>query len=102
MIVVGEPDRYRDRHPGPGEVSCVLEVAESSLLRDRTVKLRLYAQAAIPQYVLVNLVDERLEIHEEPVAGEYRLSRVLGVADDVSLLLPDGSRLVVPAAAWLA
>src|SRR2546426_2405830 len=45
-IVRGTPRDYRDRLPGPGDVSCVVEVAHSSVQRDREVKLPIYAAAA--------------------------------------------------------
>ena len=37
-VVRGDDDLYEDRHPGPGDVALIIEVAESSLLRDRGEK----------------------------------------------------------------
>lgn len=72
-VVAGAPEDYLRRHPGPAEVWSVIEVADSSLARDRTTKLRIYAAAGIQQYVIVNLVDRRVEVHEEPLQdGRYR------------------------------
>jgi len=98
-IVRGTPDDYDDHHPGPTDVFCVIEVADSSLAWDRTDKLRLYAQAGIPQYVLVNLIDLQLEVYEQPVAGEgrYAQSIVLKAGQALPLLVGAGKRLEIPA-----
>jgi Uma2 family endonuclease len=62
-IIRGEIDDCRDGPPGPADVLCVIEVADASLRRDRGVKLRAYAAARIPLYVIVNLIDDQVEIY---------------------------------------
>jgi Uma2 family endonuclease len=54
-VVRGASLDYEDRHPEPAEVALVVEVAESSLARDRNVMGHLYAAAGIPVYWIVNL-----------------------------------------------
>jgi len=99
-IVQGLPADFADHHPGPADVTCVIEVAGSSLERDRTIKQRIYALAGIPQYVIVNLVDSRVEIFEEPSAaqGRYRQRTELATEDEMALRLPKNRRLVISAA----
>lgn len=102
FVVRGSVDDYLDRHPEPPDVTCVIEIAESSLHRDRTTKKTIYAEASIPQYVLVNLVDRRIEIYEEPNASEgtYASTRVLAKGDVIAL--ETGARqLEIPAAMFL-
>ena len=65
-IIRGETRQYLERHPGPGEVALVVEVADQSLGRDRGLKKRLYARAGIPVYWLVNLPEARLEVYTSP------------------------------------
>jgi Putative restriction endonuclease len=103
MIVRGRLEDYADRHPAPEDVSCVIEVAESSLKRDRTTKQRIYATASIPQYLILNLVDRQIEVREDPQAsiGRYRTARVLGREERISLQLPGGQVLEVPGAELL-
>lgn len=102
-IVRGRPEDYIDRHPEPADTSCVIEVADSSLARDRTTKQRIYAGAGVPQYCLINLASRRIEIYEDPDRehGTYRLRRELSGSDAVALLLPDGGRLEVAGAELL-
>src|SRR5579871_3042840 len=59
-------DEYANRHPGPQDLVLVVEVADSSLRRDRGRKKRLYARAAVPVYWIVNLVDRQIEIYTDP------------------------------------
>ncbi len=86
-VVKGKLADYRRRHAGPEEVSCVIEVADSSLQRDRTTKLGIYAAAGVPQYLLVNLVDRQVEVHEDPDVDErvYRRRVVRTGAQIVSM-----------------
>src|SRR5437016_5493398 len=43
-----------------------VEYAESSLAKDRTFKLALYARAGITDYWILNLVDRVVEVYREP------------------------------------
>ncbi len=98
-VVAGAAEDYARRHPGPTEVWSLIEVSDSSIERDRTTKLRVYAAAGIRQYVIVNLVDRRVELHEEPIPAEGRFGRgpALRAGDDeVSVAAgPAGSGKVV-------
>lgn len=68
-IVRGKPRDYLAAHPGPLDVALIVEVAESSLGRDRA-KRRLYARAGIPQYWIVNLIDHVVEVYTAPVSAD--------------------------------
>lgn len=69
LTIVADHD-YSLRHPSPTEVLVVIEVAESSLARDRVSKQRIYANAGIVQYVIVNLVDDVVESYTRPMLGD--------------------------------
>ncbi|HEX8203864.1 MAG TPA: Uma2 family endonuclease, partial [Isosphaeraceae bacterium] len=43
-LIRGTRRDYRDRHPGPQDVALVVEVADASLPRDRTLKKTIYAR----------------------------------------------------------
>jgi Uma2 family endonuclease len=102
-IVRGRTEDYADRHPGPGDVLCVIEVADSSLRRDRTTKQRIYAAAGIPQYVIVNLQDQVIEVYEAPRPAEGRYGRTTTVERGATFDLHLGPdiRLSRAADAWL-
>ena len=50
----------------------VVEVAESSLRYDLNVKADLYAEAGVPEYWVVNLVDRELDVFGSARDGVYR------------------------------
>ena len=99
-IVEGRPADFADRHPGPADVTCVIEVAGTSLERDRTIKQRIYAVAGVPQYVIVNLIQSRVEVFEKPdsAQGRYRWRAELTGDKEIALLLAENRRLTVTAA----
>lgn len=65
VVVRGPLDRYRFQHPHPEEIALVVEVSETSLLRDRR-KARMCARAGIGCYWIVNLRDNCVEVHTDP------------------------------------
>ncbi|HEU4753780.1 MAG TPA: Uma2 family endonuclease, partial [Armatimonadota bacterium] len=66
VVIRGDRRDFLTRHPGPGEIALVVEVADTSLRRDHSLKLRVYARAGIPTYWIVNLVDRRVEVYTAP------------------------------------
>lgn len=66
------PDFYAtgDR-PGPNDVLLLVEVSDSSLRYDRTVKLPLYAKAGIPEYWIVDLKRRVVDAHRTPSRTGY-------------------------------
>ena len=73
-----------------------MEVADSSLTREDTTKLRIYARAAIPIYWIINIPDRQVEVYSDPAGPEpeprYRLQQHVGPADSVPLVL-DGKEI---------
>jgi Uma2 family endonuclease len=65
-VVRGDARTYVTRHPGASDVGLVIEVADSSLLRDQRDKTRIYARGGIPCYWIVNLVDHCIEVFTRP------------------------------------
>jgi Uma2 family endonuclease len=89
-VVQGDARAYRDAHPTRPVLA--VEIAESSLRLDRGLKHRLYAQAGLQEYWIVNLVDRVLEVYREPVRRGRR-----SVYGSVEILGPEG--VVTPLAA---
>lgn len=67
--VVVAPGSFRDyRHAHLSQPVLLVEVAEVSLESDREHKGSLYARARVPEYWIVNLADQVLEVYRDPVA----------------------------------
>jgi Uma2 family endonuclease len=107
-ILRGTRADFRRRKPTLSDVALVIEVADTTLRRDRSTKKRIYARAAIPVYWIVNLPDRQFEIysdpeHQSPPAGEpdYRCTVIIGINDLVPIVL-DGTHVAqLPVAAVL-
>ncbi len=63
------PARSRGgRHPTAAETFVVIEVSDTSLIGDRTVKQRVFARAGIAVYWIVNLEDRHVEVYTDPIS----------------------------------
>lgn len=83
----------RGRHPD--RALLVIEVAESSLETDRTTKARLYASAQVPEYWVVDVQNERIEVLTEPLGDPYGNARVARRGDRIDLLGLPGQFVLV-------
>jgi Uma2 family endonuclease len=92
-IVRGAARDYLHHHPGPADLAVAVEVADSSLAKDRKLKGRLYARARIPVYWIINLVDRQVEVYTDPSGPDaqpsYRVRQDYG-ADALVPLVVDG------------
>jgi len=92
VLLRPRPDFYETAVPGPESVLLLIEVADTSLPYDRTVKLQLYARAGIREVWLVDLVRNHVEVHLEPVQDGYQRSETRGPGDRlVPMALPEVS-----------
>jgi Uma2 family endonuclease len=64
-------DFYKRALPRPADVLLVIEVADSSLAYDRTIKMALYAGAGIAEAWIVNLIDRWIEVYRDPSSAGY-------------------------------
>lgn len=78
----------------PASALLVVEVADSSLKKDRGVKSALYATAGVPEFWLVNLTEKVVEVHRDPVAGRY--TNVRRVGRDGQLTPVDFPTVIIP------
>jgi Uma2 family endonuclease len=104
-VVRGSPWDYADRHPGPGDLALAVEVSDTTLRRDRSLKQRLYARARVPVYWIVNLVDRQVEVYTDPTgpADEptYRQRQDFLAGGQVPLTLGGQVVAVIPVAELL-
>jgi Uma2 family endonuclease len=91
VLVRGNTRDYLDRHPGSQDLALVVEIADSTLERDRTSKKRLYARAGIPVYWIVNLPEQKLEVYTEPIdlsqEPTYQQRQDYSLSDEVSVAI---------------
>jgi Uma2 family endonuclease len=68
-VLEGTPEELME---GELPVIFVVEVADTSLERDRGVKQAIYARAGIPVYWIVDLAARQLEVYSDPERARYR------------------------------
>jgi Uma2 family endonuclease len=85
-VVRGTIRDYSDHHPGPADVALVAEIADSSLTDDRKMA-RIYGNAGIAVYWIVNLVDRQVEVYTGPHADGYTARDVYRPGDIVPVVV---------------
>ncbi len=83
-IAVVPPGNYADGHPQIAWF--IIEVAETSIRKDSTVKVNLYAQAQVPEYWVVNLAAQKVDVYRNPIDGTYRDVTCRQLGDTLHLL----------------
>ena len=73
----------------------MVELADSSLVEDRTIKASLYAAAGIPEYWMVNLVENCILDHLGPTIEGYADISTYGVGDLIAPLLAQGNAIAL-------
>ncbi len=84
-------DFYSETHPQPADVLLMIEVADSSLLKDTKIKRPKYAEAGIAEYWIIDLNFRCVHICREPDGKEYRSIRKLSRGSVAPLAFPDFS-----------
>ena len=89
LAILRPRDDYAQSLPTAADVLLLIEVADTSLVYDRDVKLPLYAAALIPEVWIADVARWGIERYAEPVEGRYRLVSRAGRGETLaSVVLP--------------
>ncbi len=94
-VVAGTRREYGDRHPRPTDVALLVEIADSSLRKDRR-KAVMYARNHVSVYWIVNLIDEQVEVYEQPEDSGYLSLTTYLRGDAVPCTIEGASLVPVP------
>lgn len=83
-IVPGTPRDYYAAHPT--RAALVLEVTDTTQDHDRKRKARIYAEAGIQDYWIINLARDVLEVYRDPMGNTYRTQRILRRGEQIAPL----------------
>ena len=81
-VVQGTHHDFRNRHPGGHDCRLLIEVADTSLPKDRG-KAAIYAAAGVPEYWIIDLNDDALVRMTRPSGASYSESITLVSNDEV-------------------
>ena len=92
-VVIRDAREYlRLGTPFPEDVRLAVEVSDSTLVKDLTVKTVQYGRAGIPEYWVVDLPSRLLHVFREPAPDGYASETVLTPDDEVRpLAAPDAA-----------
>lgn len=68
-LLPGPAELYAKVRPTAADLLLVVEVADTTLARDRGLKQRVYARSRVPVYWIVNLTDGVVEVYTDPRGG---------------------------------
>lgn len=77
---------YTKQHPIPADIFFILEIADTSFLYDKEVKLLKYAQAGIPESWLLDLTHEEILACRIPSQEGYKDIHTIKRGQSLSLL----------------
>jgi Uma2 family endonuclease len=85
-IVQIDPLDYEDHHPTPEEVFWLIEVADTTLRRDRDLKVPVYGRSGIQEYWILDVQERCLYVYREPGPTGYRVQQTLSEQDTIAPL----------------
>jgi Uma2 family endonuclease len=89
-VVHLDPLDYEDHHPTPGEIFWLIEVADSTLRRDRDLKVPLYGRSGIAEYWILDVQERCLYVFRQSEAEGYGMEQKFYEGDTVTpLAFPD-------------
>lgn len=78
----------------PSTADLVVEVSHTTVKYDRK-KARLYAASQVPEYWIVNLEQQRLEVYRELLADGYGFTRIFALDEEIEPVAWAGVKLKV-------
>ena len=89
-LVKSDPLDYDDRHPKAEDVYLIIEIADSTLKTDLTLKKQVYTEAKIPDYWVLDLAKRQLYVYRQPTEGGYQEEQILSERQSIApLFFPD-------------
>jgi Uma2 family endonuclease len=96
-LIVLRPD-YGDPWsavPRPADVLLVVEISDTTLEFDATVKAGLYARSGLREYWVVDVQGQRLIVHRNPAGGRWQSIAAYNAGESVSPLAAPGNAFAV-------
>jgi Uma2 family endonuclease len=90
VLLRPKDDFYASKHPTPADIMLIVEVSDSSLKFDSGPKARLYAEAGISEYWIVDIPNDNVRVYSDIHEKTYRSVRQYRRSDMISpMLFPD-------------
>jgi Uma2 family endonuclease len=90
IAIVSLPDTtYLTRHPYPVDIYWLIEISDTTLNYDLGTKKRLYAEAGIKEYWVINLQAKLLKVFRQAVDNDYSSEQEISEGKILALAFED-------------
>jgi Uma2 family endonuclease len=86
VLARGELATYWRRHPNPEDIALIVEVADTTLEKDRRLA-KTYGAGGIPVYWIINLADRQVEVYSSPKRKAYTIHETLLETEFIDLII---------------
>jgi Uma2 family endonuclease len=86
-VVRRRPDDYAGRHPDPGDIALVVEIADSSLADDHQLAIEVYGPAGIPVCWIVDVNARRVEVYTRRGPQGYGSPEFFGERQSIPVVI---------------
>ncbi|CAN1210224.1 Putative restriction endonuclease domain-containing protein [Tumidithrix helvetica PCC 7403] len=84
-VVRLDANEYSLRHPEAADIYLLIEVADSTISKDRKQKAGIYAKNQVLEYWILDLKSQQVYIFRQPENGIYREEFVLTRSDSIAM-----------------
>jgi Uma2 family endonuclease len=84
-VVRFDADEYSFRHPEVPDIYLLIEVADSTIAKDRNQKARIYAKNQVLEYWILDLQKRQVYVFRQPEEGIYREKLILNSDDSITM-----------------
>ncbi|MBR8826777.1 MAG: Uma2 family endonuclease [Gomphosphaeria aponina SAG 52.96 = DSM 107014] len=90
VLLKNDLEVYKTRHPQPADIFLIIEVADTTIKSDRSVKIPLYARANIPEVWLVDINEQTVEVYGNNQLNNYQtMAKFTGDETVTIMAFPD-------------
>jgi Uma2 family endonuclease len=94
-LLLPKDDYYASGHAGPADIFLIVEMSDSSLEYDQTIKARLYAETGIVEYWIADVRNDRLLVYSDIRDRSYAVCRELHRGETIAPALLPGCQIKV-------
>ena len=84
-VVRFDADEYSFRHPEVPDIYLLIEVADSTIAKDRNQKARIYAKNQVLEYWILDLQKRQVYVFRQPEESVYREKLILNSDDSITM-----------------
>ncbi|WP_434686268.1 Uma2 family endonuclease [Pseudanabaena minima] len=84
-VVRFDNNEYSFRHPEASDIYLLIEVADSTIAKDRKQKARIYAKNRVLEYWILDLQKRQVYVFRQPEENTYREELVLNSSDSIAM-----------------